>query len=81
MKLVTNKQQTLPGKVPTTFIVRSVDYLIILVLHVTFLSHNCLFKIHVTVVHISWDVFQTKFKPTLIECYISYKIDECAIEH
>ena len=46
---MTNKLQPLPCKVPKKFIEGCGDYLIILVLHVTFVSHGCLFKIHVIV--------------------------------
>ena len=47
MKMETDKWQPLPCKVPKNFSVRCVDYLFILVLHETFVSHGCLFKIHV----------------------------------
>ena len=49
MKLMANKLQSVPSKVPEKFIEGCGGYLIILVLHVTFVSHSCLFKIHVIV--------------------------------
>ena len=49
MKPMANKLQPLPCKVSKKFIEGRGDYLIILVLHVTFVSHGCLFKIHVIV--------------------------------
>ena len=44
-----NKFHPLPSKVPKKFSVGCGDYLIVLVLHRTFFSHGCLFKIHVIV--------------------------------
>ena len=45
VKLMANKLQPLPCKVPKKFIDVCGDYLIILVLDGTFFSHGCLFKI------------------------------------
>lgn len=73
MKMETNKWQSLPCKVPKNFSVRCVDYLFILVQHETFVSHGCLFQIHVTVAQINWAVLQTKLKLKLIQCYTFYK--------
>ena len=42
-----NKLQPLPCKVPKKFIEGRGGYLVILVLQVIFVSHGCLFKIHV----------------------------------
>ena len=39
---MTNKLQPFPCKVPRKFIVVPGDYLIILVLHETFMNHGCL---------------------------------------
>ena len=47
MKLMANKLYPLPCKVPEKFIKGCGEYLIILVLHVPFVSHGCVFKIHV----------------------------------
>ena len=49
MKLMTNKLQPLTCQVPEKFIEGCGGYLIILVLHGTFVSHVYLFKIHVIV--------------------------------
>ena len=49
MKLMANKFQPLPCKFPKKFIEGCGDYLIILVLHITFASHGCLFNTHVIV--------------------------------
>ena len=49
MRLMTNKLQYLPCKVPKKFIEGCGDYLIILVLHGTFFIHGGLFKIHLIV--------------------------------
>ena len=81
MKLVTNKWQHLPSKLPKKLCVRYFDYLFILVVHGAFFSHGCLFKTHVTVAQINWTVFQTKLKLNLIQCFIFIKIDECGIEY
>ena len=70
---MTNKLQPLPCKVPKQFSEGCVDYLITLVLHGTFISHSCLFKIHLIVALIYWAVFQTKLKLNLIQYYIFYK--------
>ena len=82
MKLMTNKVQPLPCRVSKKFSVGCGDCLIILLLHGTFVSHGCLFKIHVTVARINWAVLQTKFKLNLIYSIICFiKIDECGIGH
>ena len=47
----------------------------ILVLHRTFISHDCLFKIHVTAVWINWAVFQTTWHSIIY----FIKIDGCCI--
>ena len=49
MRLTADKLQPLPYKVPKKSIEGCGDYLIILVLHGTFVSHGCLFKIHLIV--------------------------------
>ena len=43
---MTNKLQPLPCKVPEKFIEGCGDYSVIFVLHGTFVSRGCLFKIH-----------------------------------
>ena len=53
---MTNKLQLLPCKVPKKFSMGYGGYSIILVLRGTFISHVCLFKIHVTVAWINWAV-------------------------
>ena len=73
MRLMTNKLQPLPCKVPKKFIEGCGDDLIFLVAHGTFISHGCLFKIHLIVALINWAVFQTKLKLNLIQHYIFYK--------
>ena len=73
MKFVTNELQLLPCKLPKKFRVECDDYLTFLVLHGTFVSHGCLFKIKVTVARISWAVLQTKLKLSLKQYYIFYK--------
>ena len=57
IKLMTIKLQLFPCEVPKKFNVVCNDYLVILVLHRTFISHVCLFKIHVTVASVNWAVF------------------------
>ena len=49
IRLMTNKLQPLPCKVPKKFFEGCGDYLIILVLRGTFVSQCCLFKIHLIV--------------------------------
>ena len=73
IKLMTNKLQPFPSKIPRKFNVGCGDYLIILVLHGISISHVCLFKIHVTVAWINWTMFQIKLKPNLMQYYIFYK--------
>ena len=73
MKLVTNKWQTSPCKVLKKFSVGCGDYLVISVLHETFVSYGYFFKIDIAVAQINWAVLQTKLKLSLIQCYIFYK--------
>ena len=73
IKLMTNKLQPLSCKVPEKFRVECRDYLIVLALHGTFISHVCLFKICVTVAWINWPVFQTKLKLNLMQYYVFSK--------
>ena len=73
MRLMTNKLQPLPLKFPKKFIEGCGDCSIILVPHGTFVSHGCLFKIHLIIPWINWAVFQTELKLNLIQDYIFYK--------
>ena len=71
MKLVTNKWQPLPRKV----LKRSVWDVLIIHFSTAFVSHGCLFNIHVTVAQINWSVFQTKIKLNLYSAIYFMKID------
>ena len=49
------------------------DYLMILVLHGTFVSHGCLVKTYVIVALINWAVLETKRILNLMQYCVCYK--------
>ena len=80
MRLVTNKLQLFPCKVPTRFIEEWGDYLIILVQHGTFVNHGYLFKIQLTVAWINGVCSKPNLNWSWYSILYFIKIDECGIE-